>query len=75
MRERLLNEFDRMWFDCMNGDSRETGKRTPDGHPDPSVFSTKYNKEGIRVGTAIGLLVREKSRRSSPDGLVPTVLG
>ena len=46
MRERLLSEFDRMWFDCLNGDSRETGKRTPDGRPDPSVFSTKYNKEG-----------------------------
>ena len=25
MRERLLNGFDKFWFDCMNGDSRETG--------------------------------------------------
>jgi len=59
MRKRLLDEFDKIWIDCMNGSSRETGKLTPDGKPDPSVFSTKYNPEGIRVGTAISLLVRK----------------
>jgi hypothetical protein len=63
MRQSLLNSFDKFWFDCMNGDSRETGKVTPDGKPDPSVFSTKYNRAGIRVGTAIGLMVRTKRRR------------
>ena len=47
MRQRFLAEFDKLWFDCMNGDSRETGKITPDGKPDPSVFSTEYNREGI----------------------------
>lgn len=52
------NGFDKFWFDCLNGDSRETGKTTPDGMPDPSVFSTESNKEGIRVGTTIGLMVR-----------------
>jgi hypothetical protein len=51
----------------MNGDSRETGKLTPDGKPDPSVFSTKYNKEGIRLGTAIGLMVRREKRSKQPD--------
>jgi hypothetical protein len=25
--ERLLQEFDTLWFDCLNGDSRETGFR------------------------------------------------
>ncbi|MCL5124791.1 MAG: N-6 DNA methylase [Deltaproteobacteria bacterium] len=63
MRHSLFNNFDKFWFDCMNGDSRETGKVTPDGKPDPSVFSTKYNRAGIRVGTAIGLMVRTKKRR------------
>ena len=58
MRQRFLQEFDSLWFDCLNGDSRETGKLTPEGKPDPSVFSTEYNREGIRVGTAIGTLVR-----------------
>jgi hypothetical protein len=58
MRKRLLNGFDALWFDCLNGDSRETGKLTPEGKPDPSVFSTDSNREGIRVGTAIGLMIR-----------------
>jgi hypothetical protein len=62
MRQRFLQEFDSLWFDCLNGDSRETGKLTPEGKPDPSVFSTEYNREGIRVGTAIGLLVRQPKR-------------
>jgi len=62
MRKKFLQEFDKMWFDCMNGDSRETGKLTPEGKPDPSIFSTDYNREGIRVGTTIGLMVRADKR-------------
>ncbi len=58
MRERLLSEFDSIWIDNLNGDSRETGKLTPAGDPDPSVFSTPMNREGIRVGTCIATLVR-----------------
>ena len=64
MRKRLLNGFDALWFDCLNGDSRETGKLTPDGKPDPSVFSTDSNREGIRVGTAIGLMIRREKAKS-----------
>lgn len=64
MREHLLNGFDKFWFDCLNGDSRETGKTTPEGLPDPSVFSTESNKEGIKLGTAIGLMVRHGSQTS-----------
>lgn len=66
LRQRLIAEFDKLWFDDMNGDSRETGKLTPDGRPDPSVFSTSFSKEGIRVGTAISLLVRGSKRRRQP---------
>lgn len=66
MRERFIREFDRLWFDNMNGDSRETGKRTPDSKPDPSVFSTEYNKAGIRVGTAVSVLVRNKEKNKKP---------
>jgi Type ISP C-terminal specificity domain/N-6 DNA Methylase len=66
MRQRFLKEFDKMWFDNMNGSSRETGKLTPDGKPDPSVFSTKRNPEGIRVGTAISLLVRKSNSPTNP---------
>jgi len=66
MRQRFLGEFDKLWFDCMNGDSRETGKLTPEGKPDPSVFSTQYNREGIRVGTAICVVVRKDKRERRP---------
>jgi hypothetical protein len=66
MRQRFIREFDKLWFDCMNGDSRETGKLTPDGKPDPSVFSTESNREGIRVGTAICVMVRKADRRKEP---------
>ena len=58
MRERYLDAFDRVWIDCLNGDKYKTGKLTPEGEPDPSVFSTQFNPEGIQVGTAIALLVR-----------------
>lgn len=66
MRKRFLTEFDSLWFDCMNGDSRETGKQTPEGKPDPSVFSTEQTAVGIRVGTAICLMVRKEKRAKSP---------
>lgn len=59
MRERFLEAFDAIRIDNLNGDSRETGKLTPEGLPDPSIFSTEYNREGIRKGTAISLLVRK----------------
>jgi hypothetical protein len=64
-RQRFLEGFDEIWLDCMNGDSRETGKLTPEGKPDPSVFSTEWNREGIRVGTAIGLLVKRGRSRET----------
>lgn len=67
MRQRFLREFDTLWFDCLNGDSRETGKVTPDGKPDPSVFSTDFNREGIRVGTAVGLMVRQPEHGKKPQ--------
>ena len=57
-RESLLKQFDHIWIDSLNGDSRETGKRTPTGDPDPSVFSTPYNRAGIRLGTAVGLFLK-----------------
>ncbi len=53
----------------MNGDSRETGKLTPEGLPDPSVFSTDRNREGIRLGTAVGLLARSKGDAGEVDVL------
>ena len=40
MRERYLEAFDAIRVDCLNGDRYKTGKTTPDGRPDPSIFST-----------------------------------
>ncbi len=67
MRERYLEVFDRIWIDCLNGDKYKTGKLTPEGDPDPSVFSTEFNKEGIQVGTAIALLIRTPSAQPAGE--------
>lgn len=58
MRERYLEVFDQIFIDALNGDSIRTGKLTPDRQPDPSVFSTEWNREGIEVGTAVSLMFR-----------------
>jgi SAM-dependent methyltransferase len=65
MRERYLEVFDKINIDCLNGDKYKTGKLTPEGASDPSVFSTEFNREGIQVGTAIALLVRKVKHSSS----------
>jgi hypothetical protein len=65
MRERFLDEFDAIRIDCLNGDKYKTGKVTPDGRPDPSIFSTEHNREGIQVGTAIAMLVRRRTHSPS----------
>ena len=59
MREHYLEAFDVVRIDCLNGDKYKTGKVTPDGLPDPSVFSTGNDPVGIQVGTAITTLVRK----------------
>ena len=59
MRERYLEAFDAIRIDCLNGDKYKTGKVTPDGSPDPSIFSTEGDAVGIQVGTAIATLVRK----------------
>jgi hypothetical protein len=64
MRKRYLDEFDQIWIDCLNGDKYRTGKLTPDGKPDPSIFSTEHNREGIQVGTAVAMLVRKAEHQA-----------
>ena len=70
MRRRLLSSFDTISVDNLNGDRDETGKRTPRGKPDPSIFSTPRNQAGIAEGTAITLLVRKPDRQ---DGSTASV--
>lgn len=59
MRERYLEAYDTIRIDCLNGDKYKNGKTTPEGQPDPSIFSTEHNREGIQVGTAIATLIRQ----------------
>ena len=68
MRERYLNAFDAIRIDCLNGDRYKTGKTTPDGKPDPSIFSTPGDPVGIQVGTAITTLVRKANHE--PAGTI-----
>ena len=66
MRQHLMRSFDKIWIDSLNGDQRRTGFKTPDGKPDPSVFTTRYNP-GIKVGTAVGLFVKKSAQRGKCD--------
>lgn len=67
MREQYLDVFDEVWIDNMNGDKYRTGKRTPEGDPDPSVFSTDYSRIGIQVGTAVSLLCRDGEQEADTE--------
>ncbi len=67
LRERFAEEFDQIWIDNLNGDKYKTGKVTPEGKPDPSVFSTPQNREGIQVGTAVALMARIPKHQGPAD--------
>jgi len=69
MREKYLEVFDSITVDCLNGDKFKTGKLTPEGNPDPSIFSTESNREGIQVGTAIEPGQSEVQRDSVPPSV------
>ncbi len=74
MRERLARRFDAIWIDNCNGDKYKTGKRTPNGRPDQSMFTTDEHPIGIQVGTAITALVkRGSSQRGDPHNHVAAV--
>ena len=58
MRESLLNSFNAIWIDNLNGDKYATGKVIPaglpdEGTPDQSIFTTEHDPRGIQVGTCI----------------------
>lgn len=57
MRDHLLHAFDAVYIDNCNGDKFKTGKRTPDGKSDQSMFTTDDHPVGIEPGTAIATLV------------------
>ncbi len=67
MRESYLEAFDSIRIDCLNGDKYKTGKTTPDGLLDPSVFPTPEDPVGIHVGTAITILIRKDNHTPAED--------
>ena len=67
MRERYLEAFDAIRIDSLNGDKYKTGKTTPEGAPDPSIFSTPGDPVGIQVGTAITTLVRKADHKPAKE--------
>ena len=67
MRECLLNSFDEIWVDNLNGDKYRTGKVIPKGLPgegttDQSIFTTEQDSRGIQVGTAITTLLKKRGK-------------
>ena len=75
MRERYLEAFDAIRIDCLNGDKYKTGKTTPEGTPDPSIFSTSEDPVGIQVGTAIATLVRKVDHAPAAIRRLPPPVG
>lgn len=71
MRESLLQRFNPIWIDNLNGDKYKTGKVIPKGHPgagasDQSVFTTEYDPRGIQVGAAITTLLKARNPGMRP---------
>jgi hypothetical protein len=76
MRASLLNSFDEIWVDCLNGDKYKTGKVIPKGLPgegttDQSIFTTEHDPRGIQVGTGITTLLKRGVER--PANRAPIV--
>lgn len=57
MRERYLNVFDEIWIDNLHGD-RIISEYAPDGRTSETVFALNGTSPGIKIGTAISLLVK-----------------
>lgn len=59
MRERFLEAFDSIYIDNLHGD-RIISEYAPDGKTSETVFAMQgMNAPGIRIGTAIAMLVRK----------------
>jgi hypothetical protein len=60
MRERYIECFDSIWIDNLHGD-RIISEYAPDGRTSETVFAMQGTSVGIKIGTAISLLVAKKS--------------
>jgi hypothetical protein len=69
MRERYLEAFDTIWIDNLHGD-RIISEYAPDGRTSETVFAVQGKSPGIKIGTAISLLVSKHAFNKSKDGQV-----
>ncbi|MGA3134818.1 MAG: type ISP restriction/modification enzyme [Terracidiphilus sp.] len=58
MRDRYLRTFNDIYIDNLHGD-RRISEYAPDGRTSETVFAVTGTSVGIRIGTAIGTLVRK----------------
>jgi esterase/lipase superfamily enzyme len=68
MRERFLQVFDHIWVDDLHG-NRIISEYAPDGRTSETVFAVRGSSTGIKVGTAIVLLVRARQGDASSAAL------
>jgi len=68
MRERYLDAFASIWIDNLHGD-RIISEYAADGRTSETIFAVQGTSPGIKVGTAISLLVSKK-RKESPAKLL-----
>jgi predicted helicase len=60
MRERYLEVFYKIWIDNLHGD-RIISEYAPDGRTSETVFAMEGTSPGIKIGTAVSLLVAKKN--------------
>ena len=58
MREHLLLAFDQIWIDNLHG-NRRISERAPNGRTCETIFKRAGHSVGIKVGTAIGCMVKK----------------
>jgi hypothetical protein len=61
MRERYLEVFDKIWIDNLHGD-RKISEYSPDGRTSETVFAIGGKSTGIKLGTAISLMLRSSAK-------------
>jgi hypothetical protein len=64
MRERYLEVFNAIWIDNLPGD-RIISEYAPDGRTSETIFAMQGTSPGIKVGTAISLLVAKHAGENS----------
>lgn len=61
MRSHLMQSFDKVWIDALNGSFWANKYKAPDGSDDLSIFDTGKG-DGIKVGTAISLFCKKTTK-------------